>query len=79
MCGHKRMLLEESRKLHCPQCGLTVDRDVNAARNILARGLRFRPVGSATEAMVQEPNAGAKTPKAILKVDADQSTRRLLT
>jgi putative transposase len=55
MCGHRNMLPEENRKLHCPSCGLTVDRDVNAARNILARGLRFKPVGSAGEAMVQEP------------------------
>ncbi len=57
MCGH-RVLPEENRKLHCRSCGLTIDRDVNAARNILARGLRFKPVGSAGEAMVQEPSAG---------------------
>jgi putative transposase len=76
MCGHRRMLPEENRKLHCPKCGLTVDRDVNAARNILARALRFRAVGSASEAVVQEPDAGAEAPKVILKVDADQSTSR---
>ncbi len=76
MCGHKRMLPEENRKLHCPKCGLAVDRDVNAARNILARALRFRAVGSASEAMVQEPDAGGKALKVILKVDADQSTSR---
>jgi putative transposase len=70
MCGH-RVLPEEDRQLHCPGCSLTIDRDVNAARNILARGLRFKPVGSAREAMVQEPPR-----RVILKVDADQSTPR---
>ncbi len=31
----------------CPACGLTIDRDVNAARNILARALSQNPQGSA--------------------------------
>ncbi len=73
MCGHKRMLPEENRKLCCPKCGFTVDRDVNASRNILARALRFRAVGSASEAMVREP---ARQQAVILKVDADQLTTR---
>jgi putative transposase len=47
-CGH-RVLPEENRQLHCPNCDLTIDRDVNAARNIVARGLRFKPVGSASD------------------------------
>jgi putative transposase len=31
----------------CPVCGLNIDRDVNAARNILARALSQTPQGSA--------------------------------
>jgi transposase len=46
---------EEKRLLTCQSCGFRVDRDVNAARNILARGLRFSPVAHPVEAMVAEP------------------------
>src|SRR5208282_6081081 len=54
ICG-SRMKPEENRKLTCAKCEFTVDRDVNAARNILAGGVRFAPFASASEAMVQEP------------------------
>jgi putative transposase len=57
ICG-SRMKPEENRQLKCQSCGLTVDRDVNAARNILARGVRFAPVALPVEAMVQEPSVG---------------------
>jgi putative transposase len=69
ICG-SRMKPEENRQLKCLSCGFTVDRDVNAARNILARGMRFVPVASAGEAMVQEPQR-----RVILKVDADELTK----
>jgi putative transposase len=68
ICG-LRTKPEQNRQLKCRSCGFTVDRDVNAARNILARGMRFVPVASASEAMVQEPQR-----RAILKVDADELT-----
>jgi putative transposase len=54
ICG-EHMKPEENRILRCPSCGYTVDRDVNAAKNILARALRFGAVGLAGEAMVAEP------------------------
>jgi len=51
ICGQK-MKPEENRMLRCPSCGYTVDRDVNAARNILEAGrLRFGLVERAGEAM----------------------------
>ena len=69
ICGSK-MKPEENRQLKCRSCGFTVDRDVNAARNILARGVRFAPFASASEAMVQEPQR-----RGTLKVDADELTK----
>jgi len=73
ICG-SRMKPEENRKLKCRSCGFMVDRDVNAARNILARGVRFAPFASACEPMVQEPQR-----RVILKVDADELTWRSAT
>ncbi|MFZ1076921.1 MAG: transposase, partial [Nitrosotalea sp.] len=60
-CGSK-MIPEEHRVMRCPTCRITIDRDVNASRNILARGLamleqkvpaRFEPDAVQGEAMKQ--------------------------
>jgi putative transposase len=37
-CGHRQKLSLSERTYHCPSCGLVVDRDRNAARNILRLG-----------------------------------------
>ena len=56
-CGSRMARIpEENRHLTCQGCGFTVDRDVNATRNILARGLRFGPFAHPREAMVAEPS-----------------------
>ena len=57
------------RKVYCQKCNRLMDRDENAALNIVQRGLRFSPVGLAGEAMVKER---AKAP--ILTVDASKLT-----
>ena len=75
ICG-AQMVSEENRMLRCGSCEFTVDRDVNAAKNILARGLRFGPVAPATEAMVQEPSHERE---GTLKVDAGELTSQTLT
>ena len=66
ICG-SGMKPEENRKLKCRSCGFTVDRDVNAARNILARAVRFAAVAPASEAMVAVQRR---------KVDAGELTSR---
>ena len=70
ICGSRMARIpEENRKLKCPSCRVSVDRDVNAARNILERGVRFAPIALPVEAMVQEPSS-----KVILKVDGSELT-----
>ena len=70
ICGSRMARIpEENRTLKCPLCRVSVDRDVNAARNILARGVRFAPIALPVEAMVQEPSS-----KVILKVDGSELT-----
>jgi putative transposase len=69
ICGSE--ILEcAGRVVYCPQCRALVDRDVNAARNILARGLRFGPVALPGEAMVPERG------KPIRKVDGSELSLR---
>lgn len=39
-CGHRQKLTLADRVYKCPSCGLHVDRDLNAAKNILALGMQ---------------------------------------
>lgn len=38
-CGHRQKMPLSERVYHCPGCSLSIDRDLNAARNIRAVGL----------------------------------------
>jgi len=55
-CGSK-MVPEEHRMLFCPCCNVAVDRDINAAKNILARGMWIVPDAVQGEAMKQSKDA----------------------
>lgn len=60
ICGYE-LNQNGQRELWCPECKISIDRDVNGARNILARGLRFSPDASPSEAMVVSLKQGTKS------------------
>jgi putative transposase len=74
ICGSKVVEWAE-RKLWCPNCKTLVDRDENAARNILARGLRFSPIGLSGEAVKGNPMKELTT-EVILRADDSQLRER---
>ncbi|MEX0861670.1 RNA-guided endonuclease InsQ/TnpB family protein [Nitrosopumilus sp.] len=51
-CGSK-LVPEENRMMICNSCKTIVDRDINASRNILNRGMRFVPHAVQSEVMKQ--------------------------
>lgn len=69
VCGSK-MVPEEHRIMFCLCCNIAVDRDVNAAKNILARGMRVVPDAVQCEAMKQSRDA-----EQIVLSQASQSTK----
>jgi putative transposase len=75
-CGSK-MVPEEHRMLFCSCCNVAVDRDINAAKNILARGTRVVPVGTTGEAMmrnVKATNPQSRCGSVVLSTDKGNST-----
>ncbi|TLX97407.1 MAG: IS200/IS605 family element transposase accessory protein TnpB [Thaumarchaeota archaeon] len=74
ICG-SRTYPNGRRTLHCSKCGISIDRDVNAARNILAkgrRGVRFTPDGPPEVRM--EAMKGNETTTPILRADGGKVT-----
>ncbi len=61
---------EEHRMMSCSTCKGVVDRDVNAARNILLRGTQAVQDGTVGEAVMAEPG---KSQPVICRVDAVKS------
>src|SRR5437588_2757359 len=46
-CHHRQMMPLSERTYHCPRCLLSIDRDLNAARNIVRLGLQSRVIPEA--------------------------------
>ena len=75
ICG-SRTYPNGQRTLHCPRCDISVDRDVNAARNILAKGrggVRFTPDGPPE--VRKEAMKGNETTTPILRADGGKATQ----
>jgi putative transposase len=43
-CGHRMKLSLKDRTYVCPECGLSIDRDLNAAENILKEGMKINKI-----------------------------------
>lgn len=43
-CGYRQVMPLSKRMYECPNCGLSLDRDTNVAKNILTLGLQSRQV-----------------------------------
>src|SRR6267143_5269577 len=73
ICG-SRTYPNGRRTLHCPRCDISVDRDVNAARKILAKGgVRFTPDGPPE--VRKEAMKGNETMTPILRADGGKVTQ----
>lgn len=71
VCG-SRLVPEEHRKMFCPTCKNSFDRDINTACNILLRGIRVVPDGTVGEAVMAKPDSSKES--AICLVDAVKSS-----
>ncbi len=76
ICGSRTIEYpNERRTLYCPRCGISVDRDVNAARNILAKGgVRFTPDGP-PEVRKEAVKGNETTTAPILRADGGKVTQ----
>lgn len=63
-CGSKT-IPEEHRMLFCPCCKVIIDRDINAAKNILARGMQIVPDALQGEAMKQSKHVEQIVPSQV--------------
>ncbi len=74
ICG-SRTYPNGRRTLFCPRCGISIDRDVNAARNILAKGgVRFTPDGP-PDARREAVKGNETTTAPILRADGGKVTQ----
>jgi len=74
ICG-SRTYPNERRTLHCSRCDISIDRDVNAARNILAKGGGVRFTLDGPPEVPKEAMKGNGTTTPILGADGGKVTQ----
>ncbi len=77
ICGSRTTTYPNGRRtLYCPRCDISIDRDVNAARNIVAKGggVRFTPDGP-PDVCKEAVKGNEATTAPILRADGGKVTR----
>lgn len=65
-CGHRRKMPLHVRRYDCPSCGLSLDRDVNAARNLAASSaVKARPNAEVHAFNGRCGDCGVKNPESL--------------
>ncbi|MGY5852205.1 MAG: zinc ribbon domain-containing protein [Candidatus Thorarchaeota archaeon] len=78
-CGHKKSEFSLSERIyHCEQCGLRIDRDLNAARNLVTVSLPETLTACGEDVRLLVGPSGTATKQTSVKQEPNISPRYLV-